>query len=252
VTSDAFAEEPAGETRCALSYVVPAHNSSGVIRATVDALDRRLGSSDAEIVVVENGSTDDTWPVLQQLEASRTPSAAPRLVPLRSSKGMGEALRQGILVSRGDRVVLTADDLPFGFDDLDEAEQLPDADIVIGSKAHPRSEAERGRLRAVLSWGFRTLRRLLLQSTVRDPQGTFVVRGDLARDLVHFTTEKGFLFTTELVALAEHRGVRPVEVPVRLVAGHGEHPSRVRMSDIVDMGSGMLRIRRSIRSQARS
>jgi hypothetical protein len=77
-----------------------------------------------------------------------------------------------------------------------------------------------------------------------DPQGTFVLAGDWARRLVPRLDEAGYLVTTELCYLAERGGIRPLEVPVRLVAGHAEHSSRIALSDVWHMGVGLIGIRR--------
>ena len=232
----------------ALSVVIPAHNCATLIGQTVTRLAERLFDRSAEIIVVENGSTDDTPARCKELaETWRHPSVA--LVVTRSDKGMGNALRTGIAASHGTRVLLTADDLPFGFDDLDAADRLAaESDghlplMIIGSKAHPQSQIRRGPGRNVLSSGFAVMRRWLLSSRVGDSQGTFVVDGAMLRKLSANLTEPGFLFTTELVHVAERSGVRPVEVPVRLSPDHRAHPSRISVGDVAQMGVGLLRLR---------
>jgi dolichyl-phosphate beta-glucosyltransferase len=228
-----------------LSYIVPAHNSTSVIGGSLDALRCRLVGRSAEIVVVENGSTDGTGTLLAKIEAS-WPQAELPLVVLSSAKGLGNAYRAGIAASRGSRILLTADDLPFGFDDLDAADRM-DVDafpVVIGSKGHRDSDVGRGPLRWVLSWGFWLLRRVILGTRTLDPQGTFVLAGEWARGVVPRLGETGYLVTTELCYLAERAGVAPAEVPVRLVAGHGHHRSRITVRDVWQMGVGLIAIRR--------
>ena len=237
--------------RVALTYVVPAHNSTLAIEPTLRALASRLADRDAELVVVENGSTDGTGDLLRRIEqAWAHPRVSLRL--LRSAKGMGNAYRAGIAASRGERVVLTADDLPFGFDDLDAAEGVDPAvhPVVIGSKGHRDSDVDRGLLRSVLTWGFWLLRRLVLGMHTLDPQGTFVLDGDWAREVGPRLTEPGYLVTTELCFLAERSGVQPVEVPVRLAPEHREHRSRITGRDVWQMAVGLAGIRRRHASPA--
>ncbi|MFE7418619.1 glycosyltransferase [Rhodococcus sp. NPDC057529] len=231
----------------ALSVVVPAYNSAAVIEQTVRRVAERLAGHDVEIVVVENGSTDDTEDICTRLAADWAPGPV-TLVVLRSDKGMGNALRTGAAASRGAHVLLTADDLPFGFDDLDGAEQFAERhgrlpDVVIGSKAHPDSQVRRGALRGTLTWGFAALRRVILGMRTGDPQGTVLIDGDLLRGLVPDLVEPGFLFTTELVYLAERAGLVPVEVPVRLSADHDSHETRISRADVLAMGVGLFRLR---------
>lgn len=230
-----------------LTVVIPAHNSAMVIENTVARLTDRLAGRRAEIVVVENGSTDDTFDRAARIRAQWHTTDVD-FVLLRSDKGMGNALRAGVQASRGAHLLLTADDLPFGFDDLDGADKLIAAegrlpDVVIGSKAHPESVVQRGAVRAVLTFGFATLRRLILGMRTGDPQGTVLVGGELARSLADDLVEPGFLFTTELVYVVERMGIRPVEVPVRLTADHAAHGTRISRADIVAMGTGLLRLR---------
>ncbi|WP_104524667.1 glycosyltransferase family 2 protein [Blastococcus atacamensis] len=229
----------------ALSYVVPAHNSTVAIEATLHALAARLDGMDAEVVVVENGSTDGTPELLARLQREWA-SPGVRLVVLTSDKGMGNAYRTGIAASRGDRVLLTADDLPFGFDDLDAALELDAAShpVVIGSKGHRDSDVDRGLLRRVLTGGFWLLRRVVLGMRTLDPQGTFVVDGAWLRSIAPQLSEGGYLLSTELCFLAERSGLVPVEVPVRLSAAHRDHASRITPGDVWQMGVGLLGIRR--------
>lgn len=236
-----------GASSLELSVVVPAHNSATVISRTAERLAARLDGMHAEIIVVENGSIDDTYERCLAI-AERWPRGSISFRVMTCERGMGNALRAGTLSSRGSSVLLTADDLPFDFSDLDAADALraelsefPPA--IIGSKAHPNSVAPRGAARAVLTFGFAAARRLILGMRTGDPQGTFIVSGPLLRKLAVDLTEPGFLFTTELAYVLERIGMAPVEVPVRLSPSHGSHRSRVRMRDMVAMGVGLFRLR---------
>ncbi|MCU1431954.1 MAG: putative glycosyltransferase domain protein, partial [Actinotalea sp.] len=182
------------------------------------------------MLVVENGSTDATAEIVRALVDL---DGSPRIVLLRSAKGMGNALRAGIEASSGDRVLLSADDLPFGFDDLDRADEVvPEPRVIIGSKAHPASVAERGFLRSLSTWGFRTMRRVILGSRVGDSQGTILADGEWLRAVARELDETGFLFSTQLCFAAEQQGAAIVEVPVRLSPHHAPKGSTVRLSDV--------------------
>jgi glycosyltransferase involved in cell wall biosynthesis len=227
-----------------LSYIVPAHNSAGVIEGTLKELADRLAGTGAEILVVENGSSDGTFELLNQVRETWTDDV--ELQVLQSPKGMGNALRAGIRASKGQRLFLGADDIPFGFDDLNTAEKLDLAEnpVVVGSKGHPDSVTPRGLSRRILTFGFLTLRLVILGMRTRDPQGTFIIDGDWARKVEPRLTEQGFLLTTELTFLAEREGIRTTEIPVRLRESHDVHGSRIRLSDPIKMGLGLFTLRR--------
>ncbi|MFF2488819.1 glycosyltransferase [Microbacterium sp. NPDC058062] len=234
--------EPAMEAadHVGLSVVVPTRNGEQVIGDTLATLGREL-SDDDEIVVVENGSTDGTVGALERLTAEWT--ARPALVVLHSSPGLGEALRTGLLATRGSRVLLSADDLPFGLTDLEHFRTLPEATVVaIGSKAHPQSDVVRGWRRSVQSRIFRFLREALLQSRVGDSQGTIWVAGPWGRSFALQSRETGLMWTTELVLAAEQQGIRVTEVPVRLSNGHEKGASRFRFSDAWQSVVGFTRL----------
>ncbi len=223
-----------------LTVVIPAHNSEQVLARSVTTLVEHLRDVTAEILVVENGSTDATYDVATSLARDESPT----VTVLRSEKGMGHALRAGIAASHGRRVLLTADDLPFGCDDLDAISRLEDLpDIVIGSKAHPESVVGRGVMRSASTTGFRLLRRLVLGTRIGDSQGTIWVDGPWIRATVGRIHAPGFLFSTQLCDLAEQQGLRIVEVPVHYTPTG--KPSTVHLSDVVRMGTGLVRIRRS-------
>jgi hypothetical protein len=227
-----------------LSVVVPACNAVGSLQTTLEQLLRLPGGAPHEIVVVENGSDDGTWELLERLQKSwDTPT---RLIALRSERGIGAAYRAGVAVTTGDRVLLTADDLPFGVSDLEAVlacRALPR--FAIGSKAHPRSRVPRGVLRRLATEVFRVARRLVLGLKVGDTQGTFVIEGELARRLVAATSVSGFGMTTELVALAARHGTEPVELPVVLEGRPA--PTRVRFAvDGLGMLISVLQLRRRL------
>ncbi|OCI30659.1 N-glycosyltransferase [Oerskovia enterophila] len=223
-----------------ISVVVPTRNGAAVIGGALDTLGSTLTEHD-EVLVVENGSTDKTTETLEDI--ARSWSHPCRLVVLHSRPGLGEALRTGVLASKGQRVLLTADDLPFGLSDFEEFVKLPqDVVVAIGSKAHPDSQVTRSRRRAIQSRIFRFLRSALLQSKVGDSQGTIWADGDWCRSLAVLSHESGLMWTTELVLAAEQQGITVVEVPVVLSRTHEAGSSRFRAGDAVRSFIGFVRL----------
>jgi dolichol-phosphate mannosyltransferase len=88
-----------------LSVVVPARDEEGCIASTVEHLhlELRLQQVPHEIVVVDDGSTDRTWPILTELQ-----SRISVLKPLQNSgeHGFGRAIIYGLNRSAGDAVVI--------------------------------------------------------------------------------------------------------------------------------------------------
>ena len=195
-----------------LSYVVPVHNGTSDLGRTLKLLALRLDDRD-EVVVVENGSAPDLADCTRRLlEQSEWPFAV-RLVEC--ARGLGNALRAGLAVTRADLVVCTAADLPFGFSDLDALLSLSDRPaLAVGSKA--MAADERPLKRRAASAAFRRLRDRLVPGLPADTQGTLLGSGPLMRALAARCQESGFLISTELLALASHLHVRVVELPVSM------------------------------------
>jgi dolichol-phosphate mannosyltransferase len=88
-----------------LSIIIPARNEQDCIASTVEhlSLELRLRSIPHEIVVVDDGSTDNTWQVLE-----KTRSRITTLIPLRNegAHGFGSAVVYGLDHSKGDAVVI--------------------------------------------------------------------------------------------------------------------------------------------------
>jgi dolichyl-phosphate beta-glucosyltransferase len=228
-----------------LSVIVPACNATNTLERTLNELVHLPGGAPREIVVVENGSDDGTWELLRRLQVAWCHPGIV-LVALRSERGIGAAYRAGVAASTGDRILLTADDLPFGTSDVEAVlacRSMPR--FAIGSKAHPRSRVPRSLARRLATGVFRLARRIMLGLDVGDTQGTFVIDGELARSLVAATTVPGFGMTTELVALADREGEQLVELPV--VLDGALTPSRIRwVSDSLEMVISLYRLRRRL------
>ena len=209
-----------------LSIIVPAHNSGTRLEGTVDLLRRELGDAGIEVIIVENGSTDDTWEVACQ-----------------SDVGLGAAYREGIRRASGQTLLLTADDLPFGLTDIDAWRRVDATALVVGSKAHRESRVPRSLLRSVMSGGYRVLRWVVLGMTVADCQGTIFAPRDWLAARLPDLREDGYLASTEIVYLAQQQGKPVIEVPVTLAPRHDDGKTRIRLGDIRDMAFGLLRLR---------
>ncbi len=227
-------------TPSSLGVVVPTCDGESVVRDTIEALAAAIGPDD-EIVVVENGSTDRTTEVLESISRDWTHEC--RLTVMHSERGLGTALRTGVLASRSDRLLLTADDLPFGTGDLSRFRALPsDTVLAIGSKAHPDSDVQRSRRRTLQSRVFRHMREALLHSHVGDSQGTIWVDGTWCRMFAAFSREPGLMWTTELVMAAEIQGIPVTEVPVSLSERHDAVTSRFSFADAARGLRGIVRL----------
>ena len=240
-----------------LVYVLPVHNEAQDLAENVARLAKYLeGFPGSEVYLCENGSKDDSWPISQELE-ERSASAGPGSTRVRAYRepvaGIGHGLHRGMteaLARFGGNprmwAVIQGADLPFGFSDVDAA--LVDLErsssrMLMGSKAHPRSEVGATTKRKMMSALYRLARRASIGMKVGDSQGSVFTRLDLAEVIVPRIQTRGFFYTTELCYYAEREGESIVELPVILNAGR--RASTVRpLKDGVAMAKELMRIRR--------
>ncbi len=232
-----------------LSTVIPAFNEARRIGRTLaalrDAFERR--ALRAELIVVDDGSTDDTARI-----AAAVPLAAftPRVVRMPENRGKGAALRTGVALTRGRRVLLCDADLSTPIEELRALAARLDqgAAIAIGSRDLPSSQLDPPQPwpRRGAAWVFRLLRRGLPLACIRDTQCGFkLFDGDLARALFAQSQLDGWLIDCEILALAVQRGLRIDEVGVRWC---NDPDSRVHIGrDAPRVLSDLRRLRRRFR-----
>lgn len=200
-----------------LSVVIPAYNEARRLGPTLDRVDgylRERGLS-AEVLVVDDGSTDSTAALVE-----RHPAPNVRLVRQPENRGKGAALRRGVEESRGRRVLLCDADLSTPIDDLPRLECRLDegAEVAIGSRglADSAVNVRQPLYRELMGKTFNRIIRLLGVRGVRDTQCGFkLLDGVAARHLFSMLRTEGFAFDVELIWLARRAGYRIDEVGVR-------------------------------------
>jgi dolichol-phosphate mannosyltransferase len=168
-----------------------------------------------EIVVVNDGSSDDTRGVVQSI--LKTDNRI-RLISYSINMGKGYAIRQGVLHSYGKYVMFMDGDGEISSDVLARyLEGLENADIVIGSKNHPLSAVKAPLSRKLLSKGFQFFVRALLGIKVHDTQvGLKMGRADLFRKIFARVLVKRYAFDAEMLAIATLLDARITEMPVEI------------------------------------
>lgn len=213
-----------------LSVVVPAYNEEQRIGFSLFRIKEYLNSRSlsAEIILVDDGSTDRTAEVGREIMADYP---AFRLITLPLNRGKGAAVRAGVLQARGELVLFTDADLSTPIEELEKFLPLmrEGFDVVIGCRALPESviKQRQGWLRERLGKCFNLLVRLLVLKGYRDTQCGFkLFRKEAAREIFFRLETEGFAFDVEALLLARKLGYRIAQVPVVWV----NHPqSRVRL-----------------------
>lgn len=226
-----------------LSIILPAYNEQDRLP---DSLTRILAflaaqSPEAEVIVVENGSTDRTAEVAEAF-AHRHPNLR---VLREARRGKGLAVRRGILAATGDYRFICDVDLSMPIDQVPRflPPALVDVPIAIASREAPG--ATRFGEPAHRHWMgrvFNLLVRLLVVPGLHDTQCGFkCFRADAAEELFRLQVLNSMALDVEVLFLARRRGYRVVEIPIPWHYGPGSRARLLRDSGA--MLTDLLRIR---------
>ncbi|HEV2836410.1 MAG TPA: dolichyl-phosphate beta-glucosyltransferase [Pyrinomonadaceae bacterium] len=235
-----------------LSVIIPAYNEVDRLGTTLTAVVNYLRQSwsDAEVIVVDDGSTDGTAALAREI-FNNSGSLRTSVISYKSNLGKGRAVRLGLLAGRGDVALFSDADLSTP---ISEAPKLVEPiingefDVTIGSRA-----LDRGLIGTHQSWRreqagrvFNLAVRLATGLPFWDTQCGFkAFRMSVCRPLVESATVDRFGFDVELLYLAFRAGLRMKEVPVRWDHNEGSK---------VSLGSDSFRMLNEvvlIRQQAR-
>jgi dolichyl-phosphate beta-glucosyltransferase len=204
-----------------LSIVIPAYNEERRLPATLDVIFTWLNTApyrDAEVLVVDDGSTDSTAAVVESRAATE-----PRLLLVQNpgNRGKGFAIRHGMLQAKGDWILFSDADLSAPIDELPKllaAAQEQGAAIAIGSRALDRSliGVHQSQWREMSGILFNRIMRLITGLPFADTQCGFkLFRRDAARRVFPLQRLDGFSFDVEDLFVAHTLGIPTIEVPVR-------------------------------------
>ena len=204
-----------------LSIVIPAYNEERRLPPTLDRLLAYLrseGFSDWELLVVDDGSRDQTAEVVNRYAA-----AEPRIHLLENpgNRGKGYAVRNGMLKASKDWVLITDADLSAPIEELSrltDAVHAQNAAVAIGSRAIDRSlvTVHQAPFREWSGRFFNLVMRLVTGLPFRDTQCGFkLFRRDAAEAIFKRQRIDGFGFDVEDLMIARVQGFKAIEVGVR-------------------------------------
>ncbi|HZN54558.1 MAG TPA: dolichyl-phosphate beta-glucosyltransferase [Candidatus Polarisedimenticolaceae bacterium] len=201
-----------------LSIVVPAYNEERRLGESLDKIGAYLaaGDVDAEIVVVDDGSTDGT----AELAARALRAKRGRVLRNGENRGKGFSVRHGITQAAGRFVLVTDADLSTPIEEHGKLAAIMrdrDLDVVIGSRALADSDVQvrQGWLRQLMGRGFNRIIRGLTGLTYRDTQCGFkLMDRDRVLPLVEKMQIDRFAYDVELLFLCERFRLAVAEVPV--------------------------------------
>ncbi len=225
-----------------VTVIVPAYNEA----RTIEQVLRRLTELDldAEILVVDDGSADDTIAIVGALEP-QIPGL--RLIVHEQNQGKGAAVRTGINASTGEIVMIQDADLEYDPSDIPKL-LAPIfsgvADVVYGTRLRGGEPQ-----RAHLFWHYAgnrflsLLTNILYNTTISDMEvGYKAFKGDLIRSIKLVSND--FAFEPEVTAkILRHKNIRLYEVPISYYGRTYEEGKKITWRDGFAAVAALFRFR---------
>ena len=209
-----------------LSVVMPLYRlvaeAADNLRTVAELFERH--GVETELVPVDDGSGDGTDAVIRGFRADGFRHVTLKPVVCRRNGGKGAALRAGFEASSGRYVLLLDGDLdvnpqqtPLFFEQM----VAKGADVVVGSKRHPRSVVQYPWHRRLVSFCYFTMVRLAFGLKITDTQtGMKLFRRDALGYALDRMLVKTYAFDLELLAIAAQHGAKIAEAPVVIRFGN--------------------------------
>ncbi len=196
--------------RVDVSILVPAKDEAGNLPLFLELCDAMIRAQNAryEVVVIDDGSTDESWSILHALQ-QQYPFLRP--VRHRAQRGIAEALRSGYLHAHGDILVFYPADLQFKPEDIPSLVGpilAGESDMVTGFKQGKYEKAFVSRI-------YNGLSRSLFDIPVRDLNNVKAYRREIMAALPMRPD-----FHRYMIVMAAAQGFTVTEVPIPLYARH--------------------------------
>lgn len=199
---------------------MPAFNESGHIVQSVEETARTFNefSCPWELIVMDDGSTDDTFEKACRLLKDYPSNLNVKKIPL--NLGKGRVLKKSMHYVTGDYIVFLDADLdlhPAQIQTLFDIMRLDNADIVIGSKMHPNSRVKYPLQRKIISFIYYILVKGLFNLPCHDTQtGLKLFKAEVLQKVFPRILVKQFAFDLEVLVNADHLGYKISEAPIVL------------------------------------
>ena len=236
-----------------ISIVIPAYNESERLGSPLDKVLEFISSGklNIEIIVVDDGSSDDTA-VVAEKALGKAPEIATNVIRYEKNRGKGFAVKTGLLAAAADIAVFSDADLSTPIEEISKLVdpiRNDEADVTFGSRAidraligthQPWSREQGGR---VVNLIIKTMSGLKFYDT---QCGFKAFNMPKFRPLLDMMTIDRFGFDVEFLFVAKHNGLRLAEIPVRWNDVAGSKVSAVR--DTRRMISELAQIRRNAKN----
>lgn len=230
-----------------LSIIVPSFNEvesvASVIADMITTLDASEFEHMYEIIIVDDGSSDGSWSVIEELSHIHS-----EVFSVRSTRngGMWRAIQTGMNVATGELITyLPADGEITATETIKLAKLATNADIVV-SKRVSNDDAVKQQVRPwyreVLSWGQRLLTRIVLGCDISNAEGIFLLRWSVFREFALAPRNDNILFL-ELLAHGLTGGYRVAQTEMIYTIRRGGRSKTMNLMYIIGTLTDLIKLR---------
>ncbi len=227
-----------------LSIIVPLYNKEAQIQYTLESIDNKCKELNLkyEILIVENQSSDKSlFKAKEWMDKNNSPANL-----YKTEKGLGNAVKLGIINSKFEYITIIPADYTFGESELEyfSKNYFSLEDYIVGSRALKESYAPTSIHRKLITSGFNLLKILILNLRIKDTQGTFIIKNQLANDLAKNSISTQFFITTEFIFRALKKGVVIKEIPIKNKEDKTNKTTVYYFSDSFEMFFNLIKLRK--------
>lgn len=230
-----------------LSIIIPAYNEAERLPPSLEKVHAYINQQtyETEVIVVENGSTDNTYAL-----ATAFTQTMPNLRVIREEKsGKGLAVRSGMLAARGKVRIFCDADFSMPVEEISKfvPPQLNSMEVAIASRELPQSKrVNEPEYRHWIGRIFNTMVRWSILPGLQDTQCGFkAFSADVAEQVFQLQTLPGWSFDAEVLVIARQLGYQIKEIPITWYYKPGTRLNIIQ--DSINMAIDLWKIRRNAR-----
>lgn len=197
------------------SIIIPVYNEEKRIENSINQIKDKLKKIEYEIIIVNDGSTDNTQNILENLEKKYKDI---KIISYSKNRGKGYALRQGFMKAQGEFVLMIDADLSTPIETIFDLEkELEEYDVIVGSRLLKTNKTiihgpiSRRILRRISFW----IRKLLFNLEITDSQCGFkIFKNTIAKKIAEKMTIDRYGADLEKLIIAHNLTKKIIEVPV--------------------------------------
>jgi dolichol-phosphate mannosyltransferase len=211
-----------------ISIIVPAFNESKTLKTCIDNIYSKNPQMDLEVILINNGSTDNTEEIAKELEHPNL-----KYIRLDTNKGKGGAIKTGLRFAIGDIIIIQDADLeydPADYTNLVKPIEESRAKVVYGSRVLKKGNKKAGPMFYLGGRFLSFLTNLLYGSHITDEPVCYKVFASEIIKNIDLKAE-GFEFCPEVTAKILKQKIPIYEVPISYYPRSVKEGKKIKFSD---------------------